>query len=399
MAIRKIWSKNRLGFFTKNATPSKQYIWLHGASVGEVNVLLPLIREYLKNPDINLMVSTMTRTGQNYLLDKCKENKERIQSILMPLDFWFIWQKAFATIKPQKIIIAETEIWPAFIYTAAARKIPIVIVNGRISDKSIKTYLRYRFLFSNILKNLNFIYAQSEQDKNRFLDLGVSPTKINMIGNIKNDGLRNIAQTIKTPLEFFPKNSRVVFGSLRSKELPFAIESIIKLKTFLSDMKIIICPRHFDWLDDLFKELEKQKITYQVSSKDGLKPKSANITVLVIDQIGLLQKAYHSALSAFVGGTLFPEYGGHNCLEPAALGVPVFHGPHFLEQLDNTNALLAKQGSKIVNTAPEFVAEVEKMLVYPAKKASIALKGVGTVQIESRAITELLKDKFFDINS
>ena len=135
---------------------------------------------------------------------------------------------------------------------------------------------------------------------------------------------------------------------------------------------------------------------YQISSKGGFEPKSADVTVLIIDQIGFLQKAYHSALSAFVGGTLYPEYGGHNCLEPAALGIPVFHGPHFLEQLDNTNALLTKQGSIIINSAAEFVAEVQKMLVYPAKRANMSLKGVGTIQVESRAMNELKKDKFFE---
>lgn len=397
MVIRKIWSKERLGFASqKPQLPKNNCIWLHGASVGEANVLMPLINEYLKNPEVNLIISTMTKSGQNYLREKCEKNKERICFQLLPLDFWFIWAKVFFTIKPQKIIIAETEIWPAFIYMASAKKIPILLVNGRISDKSNTSYLRYRFLFSNILKNVSFIYTQSEQDKNRFIELGVIAEKVRTIGNLKNDGLRNITERIKKPLDFFPKHHRVVFGSLRPKEMIFAVEAIQKLKSFLSDMKIVICPRHFDWLEDLYTELETRKITYQISSKVGIAPKSADVTVLIIDQIGFLQKAYHSALSAFVGGTLYPEYGGHNCLEPAALGIPVFHGPYFLEQLDNTNALLTKQGSKIINSATEFVAEVEKMLVYPAKRANFALKGVGTVQIESRAMNELRKDKFFD---
>ena len=101
---------------------------------------------------------------------------------------------------------------------------------------------------------------------------------------------------------------------------------------------------------------------YQIASKGGIEPINSKVSILVIDQIGFLQRAYAHAAAAFVGGTLFSEYGGHNSLEPAALGVPVFHGPHFLEQLANTNALLAKGGSKIVNSATEIVAEVEILI-------------------------------------
>lgn len=396
MAVRRIWSMERLGFFSKaKKNQAEKCIWLHGASVGEVNVLLPLINVYLQDPQIKIIVSTMTRTGQKYLLDKCGANQNRICPILLPLDFWFIWRRTLKTLAPKKIIIAETEIWPGFILSAAGLGIPIFLVNGRISDKSYSSYRKYRFLFSQLLKRFAFIYTQTEPDKDRFLEIGALPEKIKTIGNLKNDGLRKLIKSKLEPLAFFPKSHRVIFGSLRPKELDFAIESILKLKAFLSDMKIIICPRHFDWLEDLYDELNKNKITFQIASKQGFEPKAANISVLVIDQIGFLQRAYQNALSAFVGGTLFPEYGGHNCLEPAALGIPVFHGPHFLEQFENTKALLSKGGSKIVKTAAELVAETEKMIVFAGEKKRIAIKCLETVQMESRAISELKKDNFF----
>jgi 3-deoxy-D-manno-octulosonic-acid transferase len=397
MIKRKIWSKERLGFLSSEKTKQFQKsIWLHAASVGEVNVLMPLIKEYLSNPEEKLIISTMTLTGQKYLLEKCGKNQDRVYALLLPLDFWPIWLKILISLKPKKIVIAETELWPGFIFTASSLSIPIALVNARISDKSFHSYLKFRFIFSSILRSMSFIYTQSEGDQKRFLEIGCHPQKIRTIGNLKNDGLAHIAKNSYVPIDFFPNSNRVIFGSVRPKELPFMMEAIQKLNELNKDIKVIICTRHFDWLNELYAEFDKNSFVYQISSKEGLAPKQSNSNILIIDQIGYLQRAYQNALSAFVGGTLFPEYGGHNCLEPAALGVPVFHGPHFLEQLANTNALIANGGSKIINSASEFVAEVEKMLLFPAEKKRIAQKCLETVQMESRAMFELKKDNFFE---
>lgn len=397
MIYRKIWSWERLGVISQKKKESfKNSIWLHAASVGEVNVILPLIQECLKNPESKIIVSTMTLTGQKYLREKTSKDIDRIGVVLLPLDIWFIWRIVFIQLRPKKMIIAETELWPALIFEANYAKIPLTMVNARISDKSYLSYLKFRFFFSSILEPMKVIYTQSEADKSRFMAIGAKAEKIKIIGNLKNDGLRQILSSQPQPLEFFPNHQRVVVGSLRPKELPFVVEAIQKLNNLNSEIKIIICPRHFDWLANLYKEFEKLNILYQISSKEGSSPKQLNVAVLVVDQIGFLQRAYANAVAAFVGGTLFSEYGGHNSLEPAALGVPVFHGPHFLEQLANTNALIANGGSKIINSATEFVAEVEKMILYPAEKARISKCCLETVQTESRAIEELKKDKFFD---
>ena len=270
------------------------------------------------------------------------------------------------------------------------------MVNARISDKSYGSYLKFQFFFSKLLQKMKMIYTQSEEDKNRLVAIGAQPEKIKVIGNLKNDGLRQLLISESKEIDFFPNQQRVVFGSLRPKELPFMIEALQELKKLNSEIKVVICPRHFDWLSNLYNEMDTINIPYQIASKEGFAPKNKDISLLVIDQIGFLQRAYVNAISAFVGGTLFTEYGGHNCLEPAALGVPVFHGPYFLEQLANTKALLSRGGSKIVNSATEFVAEVEKMLLYPAVKTQVSKCCLETVQMESRAINELKKDNFFD---
>lgn len=396
MIYRKIWSLERLGVISQEKKEGfKSSIWLHAASVGEVNVILPILQEYLLNPKSKIIVSTMTISGQKYLIEKCGKDKNRIGVILLPLDIWFIWRMILKQLKPQKFIIAETELWPALLFEAAYAKIPLSMVNARISDKSFSSYLKTRFFFSGLLQVMKVIYTQSEVDKSRLIAIGAKPENVKVIGNIKNDGLRQMLSGKITELEFFSSHQRVVVGSLRPKELSFVVEVIQKLRGLSTEIKIIICPRHFDWLSSLYYEFDKLKISYQIASKDGFVPKNSDVTVLIIDQIGFLQRAYVNAVSAFVGGTLFAEYGGHNCLEPAALGVPVFHGPHFLEQLANTNALLINGGSKIVNSATEFVAEVEKMILYPAENKHISKCCLETVQLESRAIDELKKDNFF----
>lgn len=397
MMIRKIWTLERLGIISsKKKQNHKSAIWLHAASVGEVNVILPLLKEYLAHQNSKIIVSTMTITGQKYLIEKCGKDISSIGLVLMPLDLWFIWRFVLKQLKPTKMIVAETELWPAMIFEVAHANIPLVMVNARISDKSYGSYLKFQFFFSKLLQKMKMIYTQSEEDKNRLVAIGAQPEKIKVIGNLKNDGLRQLLSSESKEIDFFPNQQRVVFGSLRPKELPFMIEVLQQLKKLNSEIKVVICPRHFDWLANLYNEMDKINMPYQIASKEGFAPKNVNTAVLVVDQIGFLQRAYVNAISAFVGGTLFTEYGGHNCLEPAALGVPVFHGPHFLEQLANTNALLSRGGSKIVNSATEFVAEVEKMLLYPAVKTQISKCGLETVQIESRAINELKKDNFFD---
>lgn len=396
MIFRKIWSMERLGFISQEKKEVfKSSIWLHAASVGEVNVIFPILQEYLLNPNSKIIVSTMTITGQKYLIEKCGKDINRIGVILLPLDIWFIWRMVLKQLKPQQFIIAETELWPALLFEAANARVPITMVNARISDKSYSAYLKSRFFFSSLLQTMKIIYTQSDTDKNRLIAIGAKPENIKEIGNLKNDGLRQILTSKIQELEFFSSHQRVVVGSLRPKELSFAVELTQKLKNLNPEFKVIICPRHFDWLSNLYYEFDKLNIPYQIASKEGFVPKNSNVTVLIIDQIGFLQRAYVNAVSAFVGGTLFEEYGGHNCLEPAALGIPVFHGPHFLEQQTNTNALLTSGGSKIVNSATEFVAEVEKMILYPAEKIRISKSCLETVQMVSRAIDELKRDNFF----
>lgn len=399
MLIKKIWTMDRLGILPEDRRkPFLGGIWLHGASVGEVNVLLPLIHEYMQTTNVRLMITTMTMSGQKYVLEKCENYKDRIYVMLMPLDFWPFWNFVLRQTKPQKIVIAETELWPAFYFEASRANIPLVIVNGRISDKSYQNYLIFHYIFGAILKCTNRIYAQTDTDRNRFIEIGAAAENTVIAGNLKNDGLTQWLNAKVEPLEFYPDAKRVVFGSLRPKEAEFLIEFITLANEKQLPLKIIIAPRHFDWLNTLYDLLNQKNITYQVVTKSGFVPKDQNVQVLIVDKIGFLQKGYKGALLAFVGGTLYPEYGGHNALEPASLGVPVFHGQYFAEQASNTNALLKGGASKIIYSPNELITEAQKLLSSPQDYQALAAKCIEVVTKEAGTIAQLRKDSFFDID-
>jgi len=389
-----LWSSERIGiincdgaFYSNKISP----IWIHAASVGEVNVILPVIDDLIENTKHKILVSTMTKTGKLYLKEKTKSIPEdRLQHLFLPIDFWFFCWVFIKKVCPIKLIIAETEIWPSLYLVCHFCNLPITIINGRISDKSFLSYKKGSLFWRSIFKKIHFVATQSELDQKRFNELGVDVSKTMIAGNLKNDGLLKVLKNPPDQIEFAVNKKVIVFGSVRPKEAQFMLEVIKELSQEFQDLSFIICPRHFDWMDNLLillKEFlfEEPLISSKCSEADM---KSAN-RILIIDEIGYLLSAYRGAKLAYVGGTFVPEYGGHNALEPASFGIPVFIGPYYEEQKVNTNALLAFKGAIIVKSTEEMIAETKKLLLSDSLWKVASEAGIKTVLQEANALEKI----------
>ncbi len=304
----------RTGFQVR---PFKKTIWIHAASVGEVNAVETLLKEIVFRycPNYEIVVTTMTITG----LSVIKSKKLPINYFLIPLDFSFFISSFLKRISPKILLIVETELWPNMIFQTAKKKIPIVIINGRLSPKSVINYRKSIFFFRNIISSVSAINAQSNDDADRFKSLNFK--NINNCGNLKFSlQLKEFDQVITMKkLGIDSKDFVVVWGSSRPGEEKLILDIYPKLKNEIPNLKIIIVPRHLNRIPQV-KELFSE-IGYSIFSQ--LQDK--NYKILIVDEIGVLIQFYSACDLAIIGGSFF-DFGGHNPLEPAFYGKPILIG-------------------------------------------------------------------------
>jgi 3-deoxy-D-manno-octulosonic-acid transferase len=332
--------------------------WFHAASMGEAALIPPLI-EALKNESsgYETVISTMTQTGQ----DRAARINQGSVTFFLPLDFLFSIALSLGRIKPSVLVLMETELWPNLMWLCYARKIPVFIVNARLSDRSLPWYRFFGFLFRPLLNRVECIACQSPEDGERYKSLGVDSGKIINAGNIKYDTIRRPVSReqkmkLRADLGFSPDDLILVAGSTREGEE----ETILDAWAGLSDgMKLIIAPRHPERFSTVEEILSNKNIPFFLRSKFIGSEKSK--TVLLLDSMGELIDAYAAGDIAFVGGSLVPV-GGHNPLEPAALGLPVIFGPHVSNARESARGLLAAQGAVQISDAGDLRTVLEKLI-------------------------------------
>jgi len=303
----------------------KQSIWFHAVSVGEINAIEALIKKTKKKfPEYSIAITTTTKTGQEVAKKKLKNIADIIT--YFPYDFSFSVQSAIKALNPKIVVIAETEIWPCFCKQINKAKTPLILVNGRISPNSYKGYKKFRFLFEKILGNFSSILMQTETDRERIIDIGAKPEKVEIMGNLKFD-LSTVLN--KDEIKEFKKSLKIednkilIAGSTHKGEDEIIISVYKKLKTEFKDLKLIIAPRHPE------RNCQVLKLICATGFNIGLRSKNSNFKhsdIILIDTMGELSKLYSVADVAFIGGS-FSGTGGHNPLEAAIYGIPVFSGP------------------------------------------------------------------------
>lgn len=356
----------RLGFYPKSLVDSisgSPRIWIHAASVGEVNGALAIIESLTRlMPDCAVILSTTTTHGQSLARERFGPETTCIYA---PIDFIVSVRKALSAIRPDILVCLETEIWPNWLFEARRMGAKIALVNGRISGRSIKGYLKIRFLIQEALNQIETFSMVREEDAQRLMMLGVPEKKIEINGNAKYDLLlRQAVPSLKGKNEklYNLKGNEpvLVAGSTRGSEHEIIVNVYEKILQTLPETLLIIAPRHVEKIQHVIDMVKAKGLSYQLKTEIDKSGGSRTAPVVIINTIGDLQSTYSIASIVFCGGSLEP-LGGQNILEAAVWGKPVFYGPSMDDFLD-AKALLDKTGGGIeVRDGRELA---ERMLYY-----------------------------------
>ena len=334
------------------AMSGQRPIWFHAASVGEViasQKLLEGIRE--RFPGRRLLVSTFTPTGNEAAREKLKADGV----IFLPLDFPWAVNMAVKKINPSILILMETELWPNLIRKAGSIGIPLVVVNGRISDRSYGKYWFISPLLKKVFESITLFLMQSEGDAGRIITLGAEASRVTVTGNIKFDmELKN------SRISFMEKWEGPVFiaGSTRMGEDSPLLDIYRELREKHPFLKLVIAPRHLERIKEVEGILEEKGLQYVRRSQ--IKERIEG-TVLLLDTLGELASMYKYADVVFMGGSLVPV-GGHNPVEPAGYGRPVLFGPHMENFRESARILTESGGGIMVTDEAELKGWVDKLL-------------------------------------
>lgn len=323
--------------------PQGVAIWVHGASVGEIRAAAPLVQTlHRKYPERPILVTTFSATGRRHARQLFGD---KVMVSLMPYDLPFFVNRFLETTKPAVGVIMETEIWPNLYAGCAKRNIPLLLVSARMSERAFDRYSDWksRGLIRGALQRVQQVAAQSEADAARFQSLGADTARLSIMGNLKfdvqaGDDLLAAGQALRQKL--FGKAGVMVAGSTREGEEPILLEAFRKLLQSQPNTVLVLAPRHPERANAVAAAISTAGFGFRrLSGGDAaLKPGE----VLLVDVLGQLMKFYAAGDLAFVGGTLVPV-GGHNLLEPAAVGLPVLAGPH-LENVKDVAGMLQDAG-------------------------------------------------------
>ena len=355
----------RFGFF--DAPGFSGSLWVHAVSVGEVNAAEPLIKALRHDyPNASIVVTTVTPTGMARVHQLFGD---AVFHVYLPYDLPFAVNRFLQRIRPQLALIVETEIWPNLYHACHKRGVPMMIVNARLSDRSLRGYRALRGTVRSALRCVQVIAAQSVADAARYRLLGAEPQQVVVTGNMKFDmHIPPHAAAAGESMRQQWGRARPVWmaASTHEGEDVAALEAHQRVLEQFPDALLLIAPRHperFRMVEHAARNLGFTVGTYSA----GGTPASSH-QVFVIDTMGRMMPFYAASDVAFVGGSLVP-IGGHNVLEPAALGLPVLVGPHTFNFAEITLTLIGEGGAECVDSAERLGADVRRLLDDDARRA------------------------------
>ncbi len=369
--------------------PGRRNIWVHAVSVGEVQASVPLVHALMaKFPEVPLVLTTGTATGRARARALFGE---RVDVRYVPIDLPGSVRRFFQRVNPALAVILETEIWPNLYHRCGRLGIPLVLASARISPRSVKSYRRLVGLFRQTLAHGIFIAAQSEQDAERFRSIGASPERTHVVGNIKFDfSLPPNIESQGADLRRLLGMDRPVWvaGSTHGGEEEVLIAAHRELRARYAQALLVLVPRHPPRFAEVADSLRTQGVTFVTRSSGAAI--AANTEVFLVDKLGELLAFYAAADVAFVGGSLVP-IGGHNLLEPAALGLPVLAGPNNFNSADIARLLVECGAVRIVHDAPQLAAAIGELLADPAARSNMGASGRRAVEENRGAVRRLME--------
>ncbi|GHT56548.1 3-deoxy-D-manno-octulosonic acid transferase [Endomicrobiia bacterium] len=343
----------------------KTTVWIHCASLGEVIAAEPILNGL---QDYYVVLTTITKSGREY----AQKLQKADFVTLLPLDIYPIMNKAFNSIKPDILVLVETELWATMLYTASHKNIKTIIINGRMSEKSYKSYKKLKFFWNRFVGLINVIIARSKDDADRFNFLTNGKSNVIVSGNIKYDS--NFA-TISKRDDFLLSEDDFIFtaGSTRKGEDDIIADVYNKIVPGFSKIKFFLAPRHLSRTEDVIKILEDKHIKYSLFSTGDF---SNNF--ILIDIFGKLQSIYSISDVCYVGGSIVDK-GGQNPIEPAAYGKPVLFGKNMGNFKTEAESLVKAFGALIVEDSDDLAKKIREFISNKQLSETIGKNALKTV--------------------
>jgi len=343
--------------------PAEPRGWVHAVSVGESAAAVPLVEAIHRRwPELGIVVSTITPTGARIVRDRLAGTAVHRY---FPLDLPGPVCRALDAARPRFFIAIETELWPNFLRALARRRIPSMIANGRISDRSFHRYLRVRWLMRRVLADVTVFAMQSEEDARRILALGASPSRVVVTGNLKSDLVPEaepVDAAWRERLGLGATDRLWIAGSTHRGEETIVLDVFLRARARCPGLGLLLAPRHPERADEVEDLIRERGLVPVRRSRlpDGHAPGG----VVILDTVGELAALYGVAEVVFVGGSLVP-IGGHNVLEPAMRGKPVLYGPHTSNFREGAERLQRSGGGIVVKDGLELERELSLLLEDP----------------------------------
>jgi len=372
----------RLGFglrkkieFDSTSKEKSPVFWLHALSVGETTSSEPLIRGLKKRfPNCKIIFSVTTKSGKGVADLRLTHQVDAV--IDGPLDILPVVLYFHAKIQPDLFVLVETDFWPNNLLLLKNKSIPTILVNGRVSEKSIVGYRRMPFFFGPMFQSLTTLCMQTTNDKKKIESIGLPPQKVLTLGNLKFDTPDLYFKKEGVELEHYLPQNRVIFicGSTHPGEEELLISSYLRVREEFPEIFLILAPRNVKRA----QEIKDIASTHSLVVSMRTEPQQSSSDIFILNTIGELAACYSLAKIAFVGGSLVSK-GGHNPIEPASMGMPVLFGPHMEDFSEIAQSLMDCDGGKAVQNEDELVQTLKSLLNSPESRKNNGLSAKHVV--------------------
>ncbi len=384
--------RRRLVFSPPSKEARGKSIWIHALSVGEVISALPLVQGLTNaQPSHEIVLTVTTPQGEEIAR---QELTGRVREILvMPLDFWWATRKIIRAIRPKLFLLIETDLWPGLLHSLKKRGVPTLLLNGRISPRTLRSYKKAPVVVRQMYKDLDCCLMQTELDRERLLQVGIEPRKVKVTGNVKFDhdwsemtGMERLE--LRRDLHLLPDDKVWVAGSTHQGESATVLSVFGKLLLHAPELRLVIAPRRLEEAPGIYRIAEIMNLSPALRTKISGR-RTSSYRVLVLDTMGELRKLYGIACISFVGGSLLP-FGGHNLLEPASFGCPVLFGPHTQDFSLMSEMLIEFGGGMRVRSEEDLLAALEELLRDQGKRDRMGMKARRFVEMNQGALKRVM---------
>ncbi|HGF7514246.1 lipid IV(A) 3-deoxy-D-manno-octulosonic acid transferase [Vibrio cincinnatiensis] len=379
--------KEHFGVTPKLDDSTSRPLWIHAVSVGEAIAATPIIQAIKeRQPDLPIVVTTTTSTGGQQI----KKLSNLVEHRYMPLDFPFCINGFLNAIQPSQLLIMETELWPNTLHCVAKRNIPITVINARLSERSCRRYQRFQSVFHLLSCHISQLLCQYQSDADRFLRLGIDRHKISVTGSIKfditvTDEIRQQGQALREQLG----QDRPIWiaASTHQGEDEMCLEAHRQLLNHYPDALLILVPRH----PERFNSVDLLCRTQGFTVSRRTEPVTEPTQIYLGDTMGEMLTLMYAADVCFMGGSLLGDkVGGHNLVEPAALGKPLLNGPSYYNFTDVTESLLAADAIRICHSSQELAASLVERFNQPQMIQEIGQRAAQVVKNNRGALEKTI---------